>query len=258
MAGARPRLAFIHIPKTAGTSVATALMRHYDRLTCPAMTTLDYPRFTTAALANFRFFKGHAYRRDYERLPNDTKRFTVLRDPVSRSLSYYRYCRALDETKLNDPFVREASRLAKTVSPIEFVYSDSPFLIEHLRLGQLRQFLPESTLAAVGHRQFLSRELRRRAVDDFKAAIEGFDYVLTVECLNLSFALMAHEVGLPGIVSALGRENVSTPCEEVDTADLRRALVDVNAAEFECYAAVQHREQSWLTANLVPLLSQAS
>jgi hypothetical protein len=252
-----PRLAFVHVPKTAGTSITHALSRHYGGLSCPAMTTLDYRIYGDEALAKYRFYKGHAYRRDYDRLPDDTIRFTVLRDPVSRARSYYTYYRSLNDSELTDPFVLEASRLAKTASPIEFVYSDSPFVIEHLRLGEVRQFLPEATLAAIGHRQFLSRDLRRTAVEDFIKELRRFSYVLTVESLPLSFPLMARDIGLPESVLALEWKNRSEPADGVDTADLRRAMVDVNAAGFECYAHAQRRERAWLTERLSPLLRLA-
>jgi len=253
-----PRLAFVHVPKTAGTSVTHALSRYYEGHCCPAMTTLDYRLYGDDALAQYRFYKGHAYRRDYERLPGDTIRFTVLRDPVNRALSYYNYYRSLDDSELTDPFIREASHLAKTASAIEFVYSDSPFVIEHLRLGQVRQFLPAATLAAIGHRQFLSRALRQTAVDEFIEEICRFSYVLTVECLWLSFPVMARDIGLPESVFALEWKNRSEPADGVDLADLRRALVDVNAAGFECYAYAQRREQAWLAETLSPLLPVSS
>jgi hypothetical protein len=252
-----PRLAFVHVPKTAGTSVTHALSRYYNGYCCPAMTTLDYPLYGDDALAQYRFYKGHAYRRDYERLPEDTIRFTVLRDPVRRALSYYNYYRCLDDGELTDPFIREASRLAKTATPIEFVYSDSPFVIEHLRLGQVRQFLPAATLAAIGHRQFLSRALRQTAVAEFIEEMCRFAYVLTVECLWLSFPVMAREIGLPECVSALEWKNHSEPADGVDLADVRRALVDVNAAGFECYAYAQRREQAWLAEKLSPVLGKS-
>jgi hypothetical protein len=250
----RDRLAFVHVPKTAGTSVSAALARHYGAHTLPAMTTLDYQLYDDTDLVKYRFYKGHAYRRDYERLPADTVLFTILRDPVRRALSYYAYARGLDESGIDDPFILEASQLAKNVSPVEFIYSESPFVIEHLRLGQMRQFLPDDRLAEIGHRLHLTRAVQQAAVDDFCSEIRGFAYVLTVECLDLSFPLMIRALGLPHSTMALGRENVSAPVDGVNTADLRRALMDVSAVEFDCYAYVRRREQAWLTQLLSPLL----
>ena len=247
------RLAFVHVPKTAGTSVTEVLTTCFAGAVCPAMTTLDYAKFDTETLTGWRFFKGHAYRRDYARFPAGTVKFTVLRDPVARALSYWRYYRGLEEAASDNPFVREAIRLAKGQSCIEFVYSDSPFVIEHVRLGQVRQFLSDEVLAAVGHRQFLSREIRARAVAEFVAETDAFDFVLTVEGMALSFPLMLRALGLHG-AGPLARRNASVPGDVVEMGDVRRALVDVNGAEFDCYEHVRRRETDWVAGQLAAAL----
>jgi hypothetical protein len=251
-----PRLAFVHIPKTAGTSVTGALERGYGSQMFPGMTTLDYRCFSDEQLTCYRLFKGHAYRADYMRLPADTIRFTVLRDPVRRAMSFYAYCRGLDVSHINDDFMREACRVAASASAIDFVYSDSPFVIEHLRLGQVRQFLSAETLARIAHRQFLTRALRQQAVREFISEMQSFRYVLTCEALSLSFPLMMTCLGLPPPCAALGHDNASERTADIDPADVRRALVDVNAAEFECYEYVRAREQAWLLTMLGPRASK--
>jgi len=242
-----PRLAFVHVPKTAGASITASLQLGYADKTLPAMTTLDYPCFDAAQLQVFRFYKGHAYRHDYERLPPDTRRFTVLRDPVARTISYIRYYRTLDANQITDPYMQEAVHLAKTQAAVEFIYSESPFVIEHVRLGQVRQFLRAATLQQVGHRQSLTRELRRRAIDDFISAMDAFDFALTREALALSFPLMVAQLGLPARCGVLPLENVSALTDDFDPTDVRRAVIDVNSGEFECYEYVRAREMAWLT-----------
>ncbi len=247
-----PPLAFVHIPKTAGTSITNVLRNIYGVQACPATTTLDYRKLDSAALGAYRFFSGHAYRRDYERLPAGISYFTVLRDPVARTLSTYRYYRQIDETHLNDDFMLEASRLAKSDSAIAFIYSDSPFIIEHIRLGQLRQFLTPETLMRIAHRQFLTRDLRRRAIDEFQQEMTRFDYVLTCESLALTFPLMTARLGLPMAGRALGRDNRSFACDNIEPDDIRRAVMDVNEAEFSCYEYARRRETAWMAAALTP------
>jgi hypothetical protein len=250
VATAYPRLAFVHVPKTAGTAVTNALNRAYAGGIFPAMTTIDYRHYDNDSFMEYRFFKGHAYRCDYERLPAGTILLTILRDPVARTMSLYQYYRAILDTHLTDPFMLEASHLAKTASIVEFIYSDSPFLIEHLRLGQVRQFLPDDMLKQIAHRQFLSRELRHCAVEAFTQQMARFDYSLTTEALALSFPLMAAQLGLPESCLKLERDNESEPAADIDPADIRRALIDVNAAEFTCYDNVRRRETAWLVTSL--------
>jgi hypothetical protein len=242
-----PRLAFVHVPKTGGTSVTSALQRAYGAQTLPAMTTLDYPCYADDVLARYRFYRGHAYRRDYARLPPDTRFMTVLRDPVNRALSTYAYYRSITATHIEDRFIAEAVELARTQSAVEFLYSDSPFVIEHLRLGQMRQFLSGPTLAGIGHRQFVSRAQRRTALAEFIGELERFEFVFTCEALSICFPLVAASLGLPANCRVLDRENATPPVDQVDRVDLRRALVDINAAEFEAYAYVQDRQWRFLS-----------
>jgi hypothetical protein len=152
----------------------------------------------------------------------------------------------LDASAQEDHFIREAISLAKSAGIIELIYSDSPFVIEHLRLGQVRQFLPADTLAAVGHRQFLTRDLQQRVVSAFAAELEKFAYVMTCDMLRLHFAKMVRELGLPAACAALPRENVSGPESPALRADVRRALMDVNGAGFTCYDHVRRREAAML------------
>lgn len=240
--GAPPRLAFVHIPKTGGVSLTAMLARAYDGQVLPAMTTLDYPFYDAAELARFRFYKGHAYRRDYERLPPGTIRLTVLRDPVARAVSFWRYYRALDPAASEDPSIAEAIRLAREGSALDLIRAEAPFVIEHLRLGQVRQFLPPATLAAVDHHPFLPRALQHAVLGAFVAEMARFDHVLTSEMLPLSLPPVLRALGLGGRVGPLPRENVSPPAPDCDPFDLRRAVMEVNEVEFACYEHVRRRE----------------
>ncbi len=237
-----PRLAFVHIPKTAGTSVTSALSAVYSQQMFHGMTTLDYALYSPEQLTEYRFFKGHAYRRDYEKLPVDTTFFSVMRDPVDRAISYYNYYRTLDANIEQDPFVREAISLSQNQGVIEFIYSDSPFVIEHLRLGQVRQFVTGETLAEMGHRQFLSRRLQQKIFEEFVEEVNRFQYFMTTELLELHFYKMLHELQIPHAADVLAHENRSESDDLVNTFDVRRALIDVGGLEFTCYDYVRKRE----------------
>ena len=255
-APAPSRLAFIHIPKTAGTSVTDTLARAYAEVTFPGMTTLDYRCYTDDELAKFNFYKGHAYRRDYERLPGDTVKFTVMREPLDRVISLFAYYRDIDDSHITDDFMREASKLAKTGGALEFIHSDSPFIIEHVRLGQMRQFLSAETLEKIGHRLTLTRSIRHLALQEFIGQMACMQAVLTCEMLFLSFPLMLDYFGLPKC-SGLGQLNASKRPADVDLEDARRMLIEVNGTEFAAYDHVRRREQAWIAGNLSRLCSLA-
>jgi hypothetical protein len=89
-AGTVPAL-FLHIQKTAGTSLVTMARRYYgDSVVSHA----DYCDFAPDALRNYGFVSGHfgyAYARS---LMENRYSFTFLRDPAERILSFYYFCRA--------------------------------------------------------------------------------------------------------------------------------------------------------------------
>ncbi len=184
-----PRLAFIHIPKTAGTSVRDFFAKIYGDAVFPGMTTLDYACYSDEQLAEYRFFSGHAYHRDFTRLPPDTKLFTIFRNPVQRAISLYRYYAGIENTS-DDPFIREAIDIAKNKGIIDFVYSNNPFLIEHLRAGQIRQFIGDRLLQELGHRRSITDDLEQRLWVDCAATLARFSYVITLDYLAPSLRLM--------------------------------------------------------------------
>lgn len=89
---------FLHIQKTAGTTLHRIIERHY-----PPETTyfFDAWRFTfehftslsDVERAQLRLIRGHMVYGMHEYLPNPSTYFTVLRDPVERVISYYHHVR---------------------------------------------------------------------------------------------------------------------------------------------------------------------
>jgi Sulfotransferase family len=234
-----PRLCFVHIPKTAGTSVTKVLSDLYANATFPAMTTLGYAHVSDSELENYRFFKGHAYRRDYQRLPSDTLLFTILRDPVERAISCYNYFREMHINDNMDHYHKDAVITAQKYDIINFIYSASPVIVEHIRLGQLRQFLSDATLSAVGHRQSLSNSLKDQIMEDFFSQMQKMAYITTVDFLELSFNKFLKEASVPLVVERFPFLNTSKRSKVSSLLDVHRAVADVNDVEILCYNLAQ-------------------
>jgi hypothetical protein len=84
---------FIHIQKTAGTSVTETVWQYYvDSIISHG----DFMNHTPESLKQFRFVSGHFGFEFVRELVATRYSFTFLRDPVERVLSFYYFCRTRD------------------------------------------------------------------------------------------------------------------------------------------------------------------
>ncbi|MGQ7794075.1 sulfotransferase family 2 domain-containing protein [Faunimonas sp. B44] len=81
------QIAFLHIPKTAGTSVRAALVRAYGR----NEVVFIQPQNAPDDLSTYRVVGGHFNAAFIKSRIPDAEVVTILRDPTNRVLSLYRY-----------------------------------------------------------------------------------------------------------------------------------------------------------------------
>jgi hypothetical protein len=128
-------LVFIHVPKTAGTSVqavfrgwyGSRLATHYfdqDAAMIPVRSAL-FDKHTTAAPAcvygHFNRLRGFGTEVNY---PDATQFMTILRDPFEMTCSRYHYL------KSKAPFWRDQTRIP-TSNLAEFLVSTPPNMLNH-------------------------------------------------------------------------------------------------------------------------------
>jgi hypothetical protein len=92
------RYAFIHLPKTAGTSLRAALVaRLGDAAVSPHFDAAYMSAEALDQLAQYRVITSHISRDDWVRLPDypDRQILTALREPVDRCLSWYYFAHAI-------------------------------------------------------------------------------------------------------------------------------------------------------------------
>jgi hypothetical protein len=85
---------FLHVPKTAGTSLHWIIDRQYPRRSDYWLTrdNLDLDKLkgmSTARRAEIRMLRGHFWYGVHEYIPRPTTYFTVLREPIDRVISFY-------------------------------------------------------------------------------------------------------------------------------------------------------------------------
>jgi hypothetical protein len=92
----RTCLIFIHIPKTAGLTLSSVIRGRYDRSRIIRFDTLDRPLSDLEAIPLERrrqadVLMGHIHYGAHQYVPRESTYVTLLRDPVARVVSLYRY-----------------------------------------------------------------------------------------------------------------------------------------------------------------------
>ncbi len=99
--GPEQRLYFLHIHKTAGSTLARILETHFGQgQICPPQTWQQFLTLPRSDLAQYRLFRGHLLAFS-QWLPARPWIVTFLRDPVERTLSTYGYIRRNDRHRLH-------------------------------------------------------------------------------------------------------------------------------------------------------------
>ena len=100
----KKRVLFDHIPKCAGTSVNEILIPHYSKRRIFYATKRSRPEYfnmTDQERLRFQLITGHDSRNLINLLPPNFFLTTVLRDPISRVVSLYRYIKRSKYHKIN-------------------------------------------------------------------------------------------------------------------------------------------------------------
>lgn len=92
----QPTIIFLHIPKTAGSTVQGLLRRYYRRNTLYVIDGVTRTEDSLIALSDekkrgVRMIAGHIPYGLHQHLPQPATYFTLLREPVDLVLSYYHY-----------------------------------------------------------------------------------------------------------------------------------------------------------------------
>jgi hypothetical protein len=195
-ADAKPqRVVFLHIVKTAGTSLV-----EYLRNRLPAGSVLSHGDFLgfpdeqlpPARLSEYRLISGHfGYTHVKDYLP-DSYSVTILREPVARVLSLYKYCLNTDMQKRF-----AAARTAARLTVDEFMTSTRPEVVEMLDNQQTWQ-LADTYWTADRQRQPLRSdsellELAKSHLQEF--SLVGFTDTFATDFRKVVLAMQLPEPG---------------------------------------------------------------
>lgn len=241
--GAAPPLFFLHIPKTAGISVARMISPRF----AAGRTRDTDPRKFVGDPDDFDFVAAHL---DFSFVARFRRRpvvLTFLRDPVERALSRWRYVHDVAPPEIPPPTRRQAlanefNRLARTLPLLELLEREAG-VARPLLANVQTAFLMGDGDAAPGPAPPVTRYERvdmptgHGELEEAKRNLARCDVIGLAEEFDGSMERLARHLGWPGFGPSLAL-NV-TRLRRSDAAIPPRALeilADWNALDRELYA----------------------
>ena len=237
---------FLHVPKTAGSSLTGMLTANFapERIYRPQ----PHGELKSRAaheLADFDLICGHFDWSEFEAIPGPTQIVSVLREPVQRSLSLYWYWRAHTWAYGVEELGSRGVQYAKSLSPEDFFTTAPPDVRGNFENTVARQ------LAGAGYWKLDTgftipdREVARIC----RGHIDQMRFCGVTEHFDATAAAILRRLGLPATASR--RENTLTQQMQVPgyetvaptppSADLVARLRQLTAIDSHLYHYVRRR-----------------
>lgn len=191
------RLIYIHIPKTAGTSLRNAIESRYhkDKI-APYENIIE---LSTTIADHYYFYRGHFGYKDISPYIPKSYFISVLRDPVERVLSLYSFWRNIKNyhgTEENDPNYKGVM-LAKNDCLSNFIRTKEKSILKEISNTQLR-YLMHGLNADIKHHDIIDikQQVKKIAKNylwiGFVDSLEE-DFVLLKKILDLDIERLPHK-----------------------------------------------------------------
>lgn len=242
--GTDDRVCFVHVPKTAGTTLIQVIEQHFDE---GEIARWLYPVTVIEATPEFfrthRYFHGHVdYRLLRSRLAGPPVALTVLREPIDRFLSQYGNHRRVSKEQVPDVPADQLDAFQRItldeflldppplVAPLAANFQDlhAKLLVTEPEPHRWPELLP---LLATGRYVYPAP-----ALESAKQALADFAFVGLTERFQESLFLLAYTFGwLPWIEYRSLNVGAERPRSEALPRHLLDRLVELNRIDLELY-----------------------
>lgn len=241
----RPRIFFMHIPKTAGMTLRGFLGNQYPvAQILPATDWISLLSFEGGELDRYRLFQGHFSCGIFDLLPPDVRPIVFLREPISRTISHLKHLR-------RDPDFHPAHQLAAGRSLDELVRDDRVMsLCCNIQTAQLSNDIPAETILTGLRRDW--DESRVPDADPYvldpdlakaRRALARFHFVGFVESLQQDLLQMSIAFGLHPLAMVQRSNNDPEGQTEISELDPETVAIlrERNALDIALYQAARRR-----------------
>ena len=220
---------FLHVPKTAGTTLHHILERCYPRNQICSFKDPKYrseleniQKLSTETREAYRLIKGHLSFGFHRHLPGRSTYITFLREPVARALSFYHYARSHPEHYLY-PLLGDD-------------HVDLKILLRQRTPTTHELFNLQTSMVAGDEWDDPERPADRAALERAKQNLRShFDVVGLTEEFDTSLRLLRRRFGWK--VRFYTRKNVTRRKDQIDNLDpeTHSLLREANALDIELY-----------------------
>ncbi|MGY2339191.1 sulfotransferase family 2 domain-containing protein [Pseudomonas sp. SDO5532_S415] len=232
-------LYYLHIPKTAGTSLIAFLDAQFDHSQiCPAQLLPELFKLDRDNVAGYDYYRGHLWFDLNRYIGKDLNYITMLRDPVQRTISWYSHVKRDPNAYRHDRVVGENWSLLDFVTDKDtqwdMVNTQTLFLAADLDFDQLSKDPVGYGTATV--KSYAARINDRALLDLAKSRLEKFMFFGIAEKMNHSLHLLSNALDVyPQFSHQKLRVSDNRPADSEISNEAISAIREITSLDQELY-----------------------